>query len=63
VHPSPSDHADGRALQRANAKQLLAQLKAAQSRASFSKEARAHLAECENTLDEALKAPMLRPDA
>jgi hypothetical protein len=42
---------------------LLAQLKVAKSRASFSKEARAHLAECENTLDEALKAPMLRPDA
>ncbi|MEP6997455.1 MAG: zinc-dependent metalloprotease [Betaproteobacteria bacterium] len=63
VHPSPSDHADGRALQRANARQLLAQLKSAKSRASFSKEARAHLAECENTIDEALKAPMLRPDA
>jgi hypothetical protein len=63
LHPAPSDHADGRALQRANAKELLAQLKAAQSRASFSKEARAHLAECENTLYEALKAPMLRPDA
>ncbi len=63
VHPSSVDHADARALQRANAKQLLAQLKVAKSRASFSKEARAHLAECENTLDEALKAPMLRPDA
>jgi len=63
LHPSPSDHADARALQRANAKQLLAQLKGAKSRSSFSKEARAHLAECENTLDEALKAPMLRPDA
>ena len=63
VHPSPSDHADARALQRANARLLLAQLKSAKSRASFSKEARAHLAECENTLDEALKAPMLRPDA
>ena len=63
IHPSPSDHADARALQRANAKQLLTQLKAAKSRSSFSKEARAHLAECENTLDEALKAPMLRPDA
>jgi hypothetical protein len=63
VHPSPTEHADARALQRANAKQLLAELKAAQSRRSFSKEARAHLAECENTLEEALKAPMLRPDA
>jgi hypothetical protein len=62
IRPSPSDHADARALQRANAKRLLAQLKAARSR-SYSKEARAHLAECENTLDEALKAPMLRPDA
>jgi hypothetical protein len=63
VHPAPSEHADGRALQRANAKLLLAQLKAVKSKSSYSKEARAHLAECENTLEEALKAPMLRPDA
>jgi len=50
-----------RALQRENAKVLLAQIKVAKSRGTYSKEARAHLAECENTLEEALKAPLLRP--
>ena len=50
-----------RALQRENAKQLLAQIKVTKSKSVYSKEARAHLAECENTLDEALKAPMMRP--
>jgi hypothetical protein len=40
---------------------LLAQIKVAKPRSTYSKEARAHLAECENTLEEALKAPLLRP--
>jgi hypothetical protein len=53
--------ADARALQRANAKELLSEIQAAKGRPGFSKEARAHLAECENTLEEALKAPLLRP--
>ena len=61
LRPSQSVQADARALQRENAKQLLAQIKVAKSRSVYSKEARAHLAECENTLEEALKAPMLRP--
>ena len=55
--------ADARALQRENAKLLLAKVTAAKSRASFSREARAHLAEVENTLEEALKAPMQRAGA
>ncbi|MGH8850534.1 MAG: zinc-dependent metalloprotease, partial [Casimicrobiaceae bacterium] len=63
VRPSQSVHADARALQRAEAKQLLAQIRGAKARPLLSKEARAHLAECENTLDEALKAPILRPGA
>ena len=50
-----------RALQRENARVLLAQIKVAKPKSALSKEARAHLAECENTLDEALKAPMMRP--
>ncbi len=58
---SQTVQADSRALQRENARQLLAQIKVAQTRSSYSKEARAHLAECENTLEEALKAPLLRP--
>src|SRR5437588_260627 len=61
LRPSQSVQADARALQRENAKQLLAQIKVTKSKSVYSKEARAHLAECENTLDEALKAPMMRP--
>jgi hypothetical protein len=61
LRPSQSVQADARALQRENAKQLLAQIKVAKSRSVYSKEARAHMAECENTLEEALKAPMQRP--
>jgi hypothetical protein len=55
--------ADARALQRENAKALMAQLRTAQSRPGLSKEARAHLADCYNTLDEALKAQMQRVNA
>src|SRR5258708_5566935 len=53
--------ADARALQRENARALVAQLRAAQSRPGLSKEARAHVADSLNTLEEALKAPMQRP--
>jgi len=53
-------HADARALQRDNARRLLAQINVAQKHSSLSKEARAHLADCSNTLEEALKAPMQR---
>ncbi len=52
--------ADARALQRENTRVLVAQLKSAQSRAGLTKEARAHLADSRNTLEEALKAPMQR---
>ncbi|HUQ27928.1 MAG TPA: zinc-dependent metalloprotease [Usitatibacter sp.] len=55
--------ADARALQRENARALVAQLRAAQSRAGLSKEARAHVADSLNTLEEALKAPMQRASA
>jgi hypothetical protein len=63
LRPSTSVQADARALQRENAKELLAQIKAAQARGSLSKESRAHLAESQNTLEEALKAPLQRPAA
>jgi len=63
LRPSQGVQADARALQRENAKQLLSLIRASMSKPSFSKEARAHLAECENTLDEALKAPLQRPGA
>jgi hypothetical protein len=52
--------ADARALQRENAKALVAQLRTAQARPGLSKEARAHLADSLNTLEEAVKAPMQR---
>ncbi len=52
--------ADARALQRENARALIASLKAAQSRPGLSKEARAHVADSLNTLEEALRAPMQR---
>ena len=55
--------ADARALQRENARLLMAQIRAAQSRPGLSKEARAHLADSLNTLDEAFKAPMQRVSA
>jgi hypothetical protein len=60
---NPNAPADARALQRENAKALMAQLRTAQSRPGLSKEARAHLADCYNTLDEALKAQMQRVNA
>lgn len=55
--------ADARALHRQNAAALIKQLKAAQVRPGLSKEARAHLADSLNTLEEAFKAPMQRTSA
>ena len=55
--------ADARSLQRENTRVLIGQLKAAQSRPGLSKEARAHLADSQNTLEEAMKAPMQRVGA
>ena len=55
--------ADARSLQRENARQLAAQIKTAQRRPGLSKEARAHLADCLDTLEEALKAQMQRVNA
>ena len=63
IRPSATTPADARALQRETAKSLAAQIKAAQAKPGFSKEARAHLAESANTLEEALKAPMQRAGA
>jgi hypothetical protein len=55
--------ADARSLQRHNARQLVAQLNVAKARPGLSKEARAHLEDSLNTLEEALKAPMTRASA
>jgi hypothetical protein len=60
LRPSSSMPADARALLRADAIALRAELAAAQRRTGASKEAQAHLAQSWATLDEALKAPLVR---
>ena len=52
--------ADARSLQREEAKALRREIAAAQNRAGYSKETRAHLNEAVTQLDEALKAPLVR---
>lgn len=56
-----SGNADAKALHRLNAKELLGQLHNAQASSKLSREARAHVAESENLLQEALQAKMSRP--
>jgi hypothetical protein len=63
LRPSQGMPADARSLMRVNAQQLVAELKAAQKKPAFSREAKAHLAESLDTLSEALKAPMQRVGA
>ena len=63
LRPSGAVPADARSLQRMNALQLASELRTAQAKPGFSKETRAHLAESLNTLEEALKAPILRMGA
>ena len=60
VRSTPNAHADARALQRENARRLLAQIRSAETKKHLTKETRAHLADSANTLDEALRAPMQR---
>jgi hypothetical protein len=60
LRPAGSMPADARALLRADAKALRAEIAAAKARSGYSLEARAHLAETLATLDEALKAPLMR---
>ena len=60
LRPSATMPADARALQREEARALRRDIAAAQNRPGYSKEARAHLAEAVNQLDEALKAPIVR---
>jgi hypothetical protein len=56
-----SGNADAKALHRLNAKELLTQLHNAQASGKLSREARAHLAESESLLQEALQAKISRP--
>ncbi len=59
VRPLPSTPADARSLQRENAIELRKNMQAALKR-PMSREAKAHLSDCLNTLNEALKAPLQR---
>jgi hypothetical protein len=60
LRPTASMPADARALLREDAKKLRSELAAAQARRGYSPEAKAHVAEAFSTLDEALKAPLIR---
>ncbi len=63
LKPSGSMPADARALMRADAKALRAEIAAAAGKPGWSPAAAAHLAEALSTLDEALKAPLVRSAA
>ena len=63
LRPTNGMPADARALMRLDAQELATQLKAAQRKPGLSKETKAHLAECLGTLEDALKAPLLRMGA
>ena len=60
TRPSPGTPADAAALFRAEAKLMSAQIKAAASTGNRDAVTRAHLVESAGTLDEALKAPLVR---
>jgi hypothetical protein len=60
TRPSPSTPADARALLREEARDLSAKIKVALATGKRDHETRAHLSEAANTLDEALKAPLVR---
>jgi hypothetical protein len=60
TRPSATTPADATALFREEAKQLSAQIKVASANGSRDAATRAHLVESAGTLDEALKAPIIR---
>jgi len=60
TRPSPGTPADAVALFRAEAKQLSAQIRTAANTGGRDALTRAHLVESAGTLDEALKAPLVR---
>jgi hypothetical protein len=63
TRPAPTTPADARAMLREEAKQLSAQIKVAAANGNRERDTRAHLSEAANTLDEALKAPIIRQGA
>ncbi len=63
LHPSNDMPADARSLMRVEAQELVAEIRKARNKPGFSKETRAHLAESLDTLEQALKAPLVRTAA
>ena len=63
LRPTNGMPADARSLMRLDAQELIGQIKAAQKKPNLSKETKAHLAESVGTLQDALKAPLLRMGA
>jgi hypothetical protein len=63
LHPSANTPADARSLVRMEAQQLAVEIRKVKSRPAYSKERRAHLAESLDTLEQALKAPLVRAAA
>ena len=60
LRPAAASRADARGIVRAESTDLLARIKAAESRSSLSADARAHLKDCDDTLTQALSARVLR---
>jgi hypothetical protein len=63
IHPGASNRADTRSVVRVQAKALLERIEAAGKRPGLSEEARAHLADSADTLEQALNARVLRAGA
>jgi len=63
LHPSADMPADATSLMRMEAQQLASDIRKAKAKPGFSKETRAHLAESLETLEQALKAPLVRSAA
>ena len=60
LRPAAASRADARGIVRAEATDLLARIKAAESRSRLSADARAHLKDCDDTLTQALSARVVR---
>jgi len=60
LRPGAGGRADARGLVRAEATDLLARIRSAESRSSLSADARAHLKDCDETLTQALSARLVR---
>jgi len=63
LRPTNGMPADARSLMRLDAQELAVQIKAAMRKPNLSKETKAHLAESLGTLDDAMKAPLIRMGA